>query len=382
MAIDPRLSTVISKIRKKHGDDAVVIGSEIHTPERPTITSGSLSIDAALGGGWAVNHWIEIVGHESSGKTFLVLKTSAANQKLDPNWTVVWFATADFVEDYASMCGVDLERVIVVDENTMEVVFEQCIEFLDTKAVDCIVIDSLPGLVPAREDENTMEDFQPGLGAFLTGKFFRKSNPSMKRSLVLDNEERPVTGFVVNQWREKIGSYGDPRTTPGGKAKNFFFFQRVDVKRTEWIRNTKNEPIGQTMEIKNIKNKYARPGRVGQVDAYVARGRGFEAGDFDVVKDIKSAALAYGVIGQSGSYFTYGEEKYKGHAGLEEALRTDGKLRASVRKATVKAAVAPLPIEEADEGSPQKSVAKPRKAVGKKAASPTTRRVGVRQKEA
>lgn len=332
----------MAKINKKSGAGTVILGSEIFQPLRETITSGSLSLDVALGGGWATNHWIEIVGHESVGKTLIVLKTIAANQKLNPNFTTVWFATEDFVDSYASMLGVDLSRIIVENENTMEAVYEHTIEFLDTRAIDCVVIDSYPGLVPAREEDATMEDNQPMLAAFLTGKFFRKSNPSMKRSLTED--ERPVTGFVINQWREKMTTYGDPRTTPGGKAKNFFYFQRVDVRRKEFIKNTKSEPIGQVIEIVNLKNKYARPGRVGQIDAYISTGKGFKAGDYDTVKDVVSAAIAYDVIKREGARnYSFGGQTWAGRPKLDAAIKSDAKLRGRVRRAVMTATSAPLP---------------------------------------
>jgi recombination protein RecA len=219
MALDPAIKAVMQKINKKQGAGTVILGSEITQPVRETITTGSLNLDVALGGGLATDHWNEIIGHESAGKSLLTFKLIAANQALDPKWTVVWFATEYFDESYAQMLGADLDRIIVENENTMEKVYEHCIEFLKTRAIDCIVIDSYPALVPAREEDATMEDFQPGLAAFLTGKFFRMSNPSMKRSLT--EEERPVTGIIINQWREKIGSYGDPRTAPGGKRRTF-----------------------------------------------------------------------------------------------------------------------------------------------------------------
>ena len=363
MPIDPSVRAVMQRINKKHGEGTVLLGSDIYQPERQTITSGSLSIDAALGGGWATNHWIEVVGHASAGKTLVVLKTIAANQALDPDWTVVWFATEDFVDSYAAMLGVDLDRVIVEDENTMEAVYEHAIEFLDTKAVDCIVIDSLPALVPAREDDDTMEGFQPGLAAFLTGKFFRKSNPSIKRSLI--EEERPVTGFVINQWRNKIVRYGDPRTTPGGMAKDFFCFQRVDVRRTDFIKNTRNEPIGQSLKVVNVKNKHSRPGREGVVDAYIASGGGHRAGSYDRVKDIVSAALAYEVIEKSGGNYVFGVDKWYGRPKLDAAVRSDSDLRKRLRSDVLAAAAAPLPVSEevkSSRRSAKKTVAKKKSA--------------------
>jgi recombination protein RecA len=379
----------MSKINKQNGSGTVILGSQITQPIRETITSGSLNLDAALGGGWATNHWVEIIGHESTGKTYLVLKTIAANQKLDPDWTTVWFATEDFSEQYAKMLGVDVGRVIIENENLMEVVYQHAIEFLDTKGIDCMVIDSLPFLVPAREDDGDMADFQPGLPAFLTGKFFRKSQGSIKRSLT--EPERPCTGFVINGWREKIGTkYGDPRTTPGGRQKNFVFFQRVDVSRDEWITNSKGQPVGQTMKLQNIKNKYARPRLVGYVDAYVVNHGGHKAGEFDLAKDVVSAALAYDVITKPDkSHYEFNAEQWYGRPNLDAAVQEDRQLQRRIRKAVLTAAAAPLSapseaprkkVTRAKTGTKRTttSVTSTRKKSGQSVRRKTTQRVGLR----
>lgn len=336
MTIDPAVKAVMQKINRTHGEDLIVLGSRIVPPVRETITSGSLSLDAALGGGWVTNHWIEVVGRESSGKTLIVLKTIAANQRKDPNWTTVWFASEDFIESYAKKAGVDLTRVIIEEENTMETVYDHAIKFLETRKIDCVVIDSLPALVPSREEENTMKEFQPGLIAFLTGKFFRMSNPHVKRSLT-DPNDRPVTGFIVNQWRSKLTTYGDPRTTPGGEGKNFFYFQRVDVRRKSFIENTRGRVIGQTIEVQVLKNKYGPPRRLGQIDAYIEKGNGFLAGDYDVIKDLRSAAEAYEVItpGPGRGIFSFDGQKWRGRPGVEAALSDRPELRSKVRRAVI-----------------------------------------------
>jgi recombination protein RecA len=337
MALDPALRAVIAKINKTHGQGSVMLGSEIPIPLIEHITTGSLSFDAALGGGWAQNHFNEIIGNESAGKTLVALKTIAANQALDPSWMTVWFASEDFNKPYARMMGVDLSRVILREEVLMELVYSEIIEFLETREVDCIVLDSLPALEPMREADNTMEDFQPGLGAFLTGKFFRMSNPVIKRPLT--GAGRSVTGLVINQWREKIGGYGNPRTTPGGRAKNFFYYQRVEVRRDAWIDNTRGNHIGQAIKMTNEKNKLAPPGRVGLVDAYFADGGGFVAGDYDTTKDIVSAAIAYGVIdrGEKRGQWVFGQHSWPNRPRLDDAVSEDAKLRTAIKRAVLKA---------------------------------------------
>ena len=139
---------------------------------------------------------------------------------------------------------------------------------MDNRAVDCVVLDSLPALIPNNEWDKDMEEFSVGLGARLTSKFFRKSAKAQRRSLI--HEDRGCTGLIVNQWRQKIGvMWGDPRTTPGGLAKNFSYFARVEVKRDEWLKEGK-QAVGQTIKGRTIKNKTYKPQQQAVVDFYFA----------------------------------------------------------------------------------------------------------------
>ena len=327
--MDPRLATIVAKVNKKYGEGTVLKGEDLKDQVIPRLSSGSLSLDVALGGGWAANQWNEIIGDESHGKTAVALRTIAANQARDPEWTCVWFAAEEFVPQYAEMIGVDLDRLVVVEDNTMEVVFQMIIDVLEERAADCVVIDSLPALVSIREEDGTMEDLQPGQAAFLTGKFFRKASPVIKRSLLTD--ERPCTGIVINQWREKIGvMHGDPRTTPGGKAKNFYYFIRAECRRDEWITNTKKKRIGQVIKIRNIKNKTAPPGEVGLVDFYFAKGNGMEAGQFDTLKETMNVGIAFDVITRAGAFYRFDGEQWQGREGLLDAMRDNDELRLAI----------------------------------------------------
>lgn len=349
----------------KRKPGSIILGSEIVAPLRPTITTGSLNFDAALGGGWATAHWNEIIGNEAAGKTYLVLKTIAANQALNPDFMTVWFATEDYSESYAAMLGVDSSHVIVHNENEMETVYQTAIKMLDTKAVDLMVIDSLPFLVSTREDEGGMDDSQPGQSAFLTGKFFRKSQGSIKRNLTSETE-RTCTGLVINGWREKIGGRGDPRVAPGGKGKNFVFYQRVDLARAEWITNSREQPVGQVMRLKNIKNKYARPGLIGMVDAYVTDYKDHLGGQFDLAKDLVSAGIAYGVIEHPDKlHYEFAEQSWAGRPKLEIGIMEDESLQILLRKEVLARSVAPVDTDEKDEDNNEPAPVK--KAATKKA---------------
>lgn len=323
------LESIVASINKKYGEDIIVQGNRVKE-EVPRITTGILAFDLMLGGGWPMNQWSEIIGDESSGKTALAYKTIAANQAADPDWIAMWVAAEEFVPDYAKAIGVDLERLWVVETNVMEHAYDLIIRAMENRAVDCIVLDSLPALVPGDEAEKMMEEFSVGLGARLTGKFFRKSSKAQKRSLI--NEDRGCTGLIINQWREKIGvMYGDPRTTPGGKAKNFHYFVRVEVKRDEWLKD-KDEPVGQTIRGRTMKNKTYRPQQVAQVDFYFANSHGFSLGEFDVIKDVVNICIATEIITRTGAYYNYGGQKWQGKDALLAGVREDLDLQADLKQ--------------------------------------------------
>jgi recombination protein RecA len=323
------LEEIARAVNKKVGDDVVVQGSRI-SESLPRITTGILAFDMMLGGGWPMNQWSEIVGDESSGKTAIAYKTIAANQALDPDWVALWVAAEEYIPEYAEAIGVDLDRMWVLETNLMEQAYDLVIRALDNRAVDCVVLDSLPALVPGDEYERSMDEFTVGLGARLTGKFFRKSSKAQRRSLI--EEERGCTGLIINQWREKIGvMWGDPRTTPGGKAKNFHYFTRVEVKKDEWLKDGKSA-VGQTIKGRTLKNKTYRPQQQAVVDFYFAETTGFRVGDFDTVKDVVNIAIACEVITRAGAFYSYKNEKWQGKEKVLEAMRADLDMQETLRK--------------------------------------------------
>lgn len=294
-------------------EDLVVVGADAKALRPGFITTGILALDVALGGGWPTNRWSEVIGTESSGKTAAVLRTIAANQKLDPDWIAVWIAAEELDAAWAERLGVDLDRFFLVDTNVMQDAYDIVIQYLESKVVDCIVIDSLPALVPIQEDEASMDDTQVSLGARLTAKFFRKARKAGARSIV--REERPVTGILINQWRDAIGAWAPPgqtaKTTPGGKAKNYSFFTRVEIARTEWKKQG-DEKVGQAIKAIVVKNKAAAPQRQANWDFYFVDCEAFDAGEVDEVKDVFNTALALGVIEKNGAWFSYGDLKAQG----------------------------------------------------------------------
>lgn len=267
----------------------------------------------------------------NSGKTAMILTTVAANMALDPEWTCLWIASEHFMPEWAEEFGIDLARMYILAGNVMEVAYNTVLDMLDNRSVDCIVIDSYPALVAAAEDDSLMEEFTVGIGARLTGKFFRKSEKAAKRSIVEreDGEiDRPCIGFFVNQWREKIGvMHGDPRTTPGGRGKNYHFFIRIETKRDEWLfGDKKTDKIGQRMKFLTVKNKTYKPQQVATADFYFesSPADGVAKAQFDTIRMVCNLAVEIDVIEQRGAWYYFaGAQLANGFDNMVRHLRYD-----------------------------------------------------------
>jgi recombination protein RecA len=311
---------LLQRINKKYGEGTIIKGSQLKGLTIPRVSTGSLSFDLMLGGGWPVNHWNEIIGQESAGKTVMAMKTVAANQALNPKFEVLWIAAEDLVPDWAEAAGMDLDRVDVIETNIMEAVYGIISDALEARSHDMIVLDSLPALVPGDEAEKEMHEPTVALGAKLSAKFFRKTNKTGGRSLI-DANDRPWTGIVINQWRERIVMMGDPRTTPGGKAKNYEYFTRVEVSRSDWILGPGKRRVGLEMKAKTLKNKVAPVNRVGIVDFYFDACDGFVPGEYDTLKELFNIAVEHGIIEQGGGYYKFLGERLSAERGKLDALQ-------------------------------------------------------------
>lgn len=327
--IGPDALAVVKALNKKHGDHTIVVGSDVKSDLIPRVASGSLALDVVLGGGWPGNQWHELIGEYSSGKTAIALKTIAANQARDPNWIAVWVAAESWSPAWAQQLGVDTDRILIVETNVMEEAYESAIQFADSRSIDCIVIDSLPALVPGDEDKKDFEEFTVGRGALLTGKFFRKVGKATKRSLV--DLERPVLGLMINQWRSRIGvTHGDPRTTPGGQGKDYAYYTRLEVRRDEWLESGTGQDkrrIGQSIKFRTVKNKSAPPQQTGIVDFYFADGGPCLKGEFDFAKEIVALAISTEIIRRGGGWYYLGDTKWQGADALLTNLREEPALR-------------------------------------------------------
>ena len=326
---------VMAVINKKLGAGTVVFADAVNIPAR--ITTGSLTLDTVLGGGWPMYHWVELVGEASHGKTALALKTIAANQSRNDDFTAVWIAAEQFDSGYAEMCGVDTTRVIIVETNSMEDAFEAVIQFMESKAVDMVVVDSLPALVPNAEDEKAMDEFTVGRGALITNKFFRKVSGVTKR--LMDGSERPILGIMINQYRMKIGvMHGDPRTTPGGLGKDYAYSIRCEVKRDEWIdvgTGENKRRVGQTIRVRTIKNKTFPPQQTAYMDFYFSEGGEIDAGAYDSGKEIIAMSLLNGVVERRGGWLYYNERKWQGSINLLNSIREEVDLKEALTDAVM-----------------------------------------------
>lgn len=348
--LDAKAQELIARVNKALGADTFVAASQLRVPQH--FTTGSLGLDVILGGGWPANQWSEIIGPASSGKTACLFKTIAANQERDPNFTALWVAAEAYDFKQAAALGVDNSRVIVQPHGMeMEVSFQVLLEAAESQAVDFGVLDSYPALIADEEDEKSMSEDTMAKGARLFGRFCRKAGKATQRKY--DGSERPFAGVIVNQWRDKIGGYRPGRTTPGGNAKDYFFWARVEVARDEWI--TEKRPgiedpviVGQTIKFLTAKNKSAAPRQVARVDFY-SRGAptlGFKRGEYDVAGEYFTVGKMFRVIKQSGKWYSFGGERWDGGKNAIAAIRSDAGLRKALADQVMELAANPHALDE------------------------------------
>ena len=328
---DDALTAFTAALGKKTG--SMAYASQLVVPRR--YTSGSLTLDVVLGGGFPGNTWSEVIGPSSSGKTSTILKCVAANQKLDPEFTVFWVGAELFEPEWARKLGVDTDRVVVTSERTMETVLDMVLVAASERIFDCIVVDSYPALVPLAESEGALGDLQVASGARVFSKFWGKIGEAGARAY--DGTERPFFGIFMNQWRAVIGGFsprGTPKTTPGGQHKDYAYYVRLDVTRAGWI--TENWPnyekpvaVGQEIIYTTIKNKTASPRLNGTVKFFFrdSHTSPIRAGDYDTAEEYGKLAVLFGVVIKRGGWYYYDDQKWNGMPRLKDALREDKNLQ-------------------------------------------------------
>jgi recombination protein RecA len=355
------IDSVVAAVNKRLGDGTLLKGHDLRHHVLPRVSSGSLALDIALGGGWPLNCWNEIQGEPSNGKSVLALKTIAANQAVDNSYTALWIAAEPFVTPWAIACGVDMDRMIVADTRVMEEAYQIAIEMLDDRHIDALVIDSLSALTPIEEDEKAMDDMQVALGARITGKFMRKSSVAQRRSLT--QPDRNCLCLIISQWREKVGvMYGDNRITPYGRAKEFFYMIRGEVRRDEFIGPDKHR-VGLALKVRITKNKTAPPQRMATLDFYWEDHERHRAGDFDVGKQVANIAMDLDVVELNGSMYAFGGQKWRGKEQFFTAIEEDAKLQRDLeqevrRRAGLLGLTPTIDTDAVEATKPRKRIAK------------------------
>ena len=287
-----KLDTVFSQIEKQFGEGSLMkLGSD-QVRKIPSISTGALSIDLALGiGGVPKGRVIEIYGPESSGKTTLSLHIAAEAQKAGG---VAAFIDAEHALDpiYASALGIDVDELLVSQPDTGEQALEIANMLIDSEGVDVVVIDSVAALVPQAEIDGEMGQSHVGLQARLMSQALRKLTSSINKT--------QTTVIFINQIREKIGvMWGSPETTSGGRALKFYASVRIDIRRIETLK-IGAEMIGNRVRAKIVKNKVAPPFKEAQFDIMFGQGISREGSLLDVGVD-------HGIVRKAGAWFTYDE---------------------------------------------------------------------------
>lgn len=288
------LAQVLANIEKQFGKGAIMKLGEQEEMEIDVSSSGSLGLDIALGqGGFPKGRIIEIYGPESSGKTTIALHAVAEVQK---NGGQAAFIDAEHSLDpvYASNLGVNIDELLLSQPDTGEQALEICDALVRSEAVNIIVIDSVAALVPQAEIDGEMGDSHVGLQARLMSQALRKLSGSI-------NKTNTIVIFI-NQLREKVGvMFGNPETTPGGKALKYYASVRLDIRRGEQIKNG-TEIVGNRTNIKVVKNKVAPPFKVTTVDIMYGTGISKEGEVIDLASELN-------IIEKSGAWYSYKGEK-------------------------------------------------------------------------
>lgn len=291
---DKALAQVLADIEKQFGKGAIMKLGEQKNMEIDVVPSGSISLDIALGvGGYPKGRIIEIYGPESSGKTTFALHAIAEVQKEGGRAA---FIDAEHSLDpvYASHLGVNIDELLLSQPDTGEQALEICDALVKSEAVSIIVIDSVAALVPQAEIDGEMGDSHVGLQARLMSQALRKLSGSI-------NKTNTIVIFI-NQLREKVGvMFGNPETTPGGKALKYYSSVRLDIRRGEQIKSGA-DVIGNKTNIKVVKNKVAPPFKTACVDIMYGEG---VSQDGELV-DLASEA---NIIEKSGAWYSYKGEK-------------------------------------------------------------------------
>ncbi|MFE0561966.1 recombinase RecA [Priestia megaterium] len=312
------LDMALKQIEKQFGTGSIIkMGEGTHTKVEAS-SSGSLALDIALGiNGYPKGRIMEVYGPESSGKTTVSLHAIAEVQK---NGGRAAFIDAEHALDpvYARKLGVDIDELLLSQPDTGEQALEIAEALVRSGAVDIIVVDSVAALVPQKEIEGEMGDSHVGLQARLMSQALRKLSGAINKSKTI--------AIFINQIREKVGvMFGNPETTPGGRALKFYSSVRLEVRRAEQLK-LGNDIVGNKTRIKVVKNKMAPPFRIAEVDIMYGEGISKEGEILDIGSEVD-------IVQKSGSWFSYNEERLgQGRENAKIFLKENPEIREEIRK--------------------------------------------------
>jgi recombination protein RecA len=303
------LSAVLAQIQKEYGDGAIMrLGDEDIPKQIASIPTGAMTLDLALGiGGVPRGRVIEIFGPESSGKTTLVSHIIANAQK---NGGMAAFIDTEHALDpsYARKIGVNVDELLVSQPDSGEEALNICEQLVKSNALDVVVVDSVAALAPRAELEGAMGDSHVGLQARLMSQALRKLTAAINRS--------KTCCIFTNQIREKIGvMFGNPETTPGGRALKFYSSVRLDIRRIANLKDSTGRVYGSRTKVKVVKNKVAPPFTEAEFDILYAEGISWTGSIID-------AAVQYNLIEKRGSWLSFeGEQVGQGRDAAAKALK-------------------------------------------------------------
>ena len=312
------LEAAMAQIEKQFGKGSVMKLGEVSAMNVEAIPTGSLSLDIALGiGGVPRGRVVEIFGPESSGKTTVALHVIAEAQKMGGEAA---FIDAEHALDpvYAKKLGVNIDNLIVSQPDTGEQALEICEALVRSGAVDVVVVDSVAALVPKAEIDGEMGDAFVGLQARLMSQALRKLTGVINKS--------KTTVIFINQLREKVGiMFGNPETTPGGRALKFYSSVRLDVRKVETLKRA-DQVIGNRTKVKVVKNKVAPPFREAEFDIMYGEGISKEGNILDIAANLD-------IINKSGAWFSYeGQRLAQGRDNAKQYLKDNPKLMEEIEK--------------------------------------------------
>ena len=311
------LKLTLDKLDKTYGKGTVMKMGDSPDENVESISSGSISLDIALGvGGYPKGRVIEIYGPESSGKTTLTLHAIAECQK---NGGIAAFIDAEHAFDrfYAEKLGVDIENLIISQPDHGEQALEIADNLIRSGAIDMVIIDSVAALTPKSEIEGEMGDSKMGLHARLMSQALRKLTASISKT--------NCTVVFINQLREKIGiMFGNPETTTGGNALKFYASIRLDIRRSTQIKNSDGVVMGNKTRVKIVKNKVAPPFKLAEFDIMYGEG-------ISKIGEIIDIGVNAEIIDKSGSWFSYeGTKLGQGRDAVKNLLKDNPELMQTI----------------------------------------------------